>query len=103
MEKKIPKVYANKIDKDVGNNDRIYYGSNQEKITEEPKKNNNLNINQKINKIFSSPNYVYKADVVITLKDKTVTKKIIGRNKNSLITFDNELINVSDIIDIDYK
>ena len=27
MEKKLPKVYANKIDKDVKNNKRVYYSS----------------------------------------------------------------------------
>lgn len=104
MEKKVPKVYANKIDRDIGNNDRVFYGSNKEKPVKETKKSNTgLTINQKINQIFGSSRYVYKADVVITLKDKTVTKRIIGRNKNSLITFDNELINVSDIVDIEYK
>ena len=27
MDKKIPKVFANKIDKEVGNNERVYYGN----------------------------------------------------------------------------
>ena len=31
MEKKLPKVYANKIDKDVKNNKRVYYSSFDEK------------------------------------------------------------------------
>ena len=60
----------------------------------------NRNVLQKINDIFSSPNYVYKANVEIVLKDKTVNKRIIGRNKNYIITMDNELIPVNDIIDI---
>ena len=57
-------------------------------------------IDKKINEIFSSPNYVYKANVEITLKDKKVTKRIIGRNKNYIITMDNTLIPISDITDI---
>ena len=59
-------------------------------------------MNQKINKIFGSSRYVYKADVDITLKDGKVSKRIIGRNKNELITMDNELIKISDIIDIKF-
>ena len=53
--------------------------------------------------MFSSPRYVYKIDAEITLKDKKVTKKIIGKNNNNLITIDNELIPIQDIIDISYK
>jgi len=104
MERKIPKVYANKIEKEVGNNTKIYYGSSRENSEKKPeKKVNGLNVNQKINQIFGSSRYVYKADVVITLRDGKVSKKIIGRNNNSLITIDNELISISDIIDIEYE
>ena len=100
MDKKMPKVFANKIDKEVGNNERVYYG-NEERNHEF--KNDGSNVNQKINQIFGSSKYVYKADVIIKLKDKTISKKIIGRNRNQLITMDNELININDIIDIDYE
>lgn len=104
MDKKIPKVYANKIEREVGNNDKIYYGSSREATTKPTNKlDSNLNINQKISQIFGSSRYVYKADVLITLKDRKVSKKIIGRNVNSLITIDNELINISDIVDIEYE
>lgn len=100
MDKKMPKVFANKIDKQIGNNEKVYYG-NEERGHEF--RNDGLNVNQKINQIFGSSKYVYKADVIIKLKDKTISKKIIGRNKGQLITMDNELINISDILDIDYE
>ena len=64
------------------------------------KKNLVINFNEKINDIFSSPNYIYKANVEITLKDKKIVKRIIGRNKNYIITMDNDLISINDIIDI---
>ena len=64
---------------------------------------NGLNINQKINNIFNSNKYVYKADVVITTKDGKVVKKIIGQNKTHLITIENELIPISNILDIDFN
>lgn len=94
--KDLPGVFHNKISKTFNNNERVYYSNNHT--------NNNINdsrnVLQKINDIFSSPNYVYKANVEITLKDKTITKRIIGRNKNYIITMDNDLIPIADIVSI---
>ena len=94
MNKKLPKVFQNKIDKDVSNNDKYYYSAN---------KTNDNNINKKINEIFSSPSYVYKASVEVTTKDSTITTKIIGRNKSYLITMDNKTIPIDSITDINLK
>jgi len=108
MEKKLPKVYANKIDKEIKNNETVYYdrGDKVEEKKETSKKDilpKEFTIQQKINKIFGSSRYVYKADVDITLKDGKVSKKIIGRNKTELITMENELIKIADIVDIDFS
>ena len=104
MEKKLPKVFANKIDKELKNNETVYYNKNEErKIEEKDPLTSILTVNQKINQIFSSARYVYKADVVITTKNGKMNKRIIGRNRNELITMDNEVINVNDIIDIEFS
>ena len=103
MEKKIPKVLANKIEKKAGNNEDIYY-SHEDKTDERKSsftKIKGKNINQKLNEIFNSANYIYKADVRLVLKDKTINKRIVGRNATHLITIDNELIPLTDIIDIE--
>ena len=106
MDKKLPKVFANKVDKHAGNNRDVFYSSKEEvddnrgvktPVSREP------NVSQKINSIFSSSRYVYKADVEITLKSGVVNKRIVGRNVNHLITIDNELIPISDILDIKQK
>ena len=60
-------------------------------------------LNQKINQIFGSSRYVYKADVVITTKNGAFNKKIIGRNRHELITMDNEVIPINEILDIAFK
>ena len=104
MEKKLPKVFANKIDKNLNNNETVYYNKNEErKIEEKDPLSSILTVNQKINQIFSSARYVYKADVVITTKSGKINKRIIGRNRNELITMDNEVININDIIDIEFQ
>lgn len=104
MEKKLPKVFANKIDKELNNNESVYYNKNEErKIEDKAPLTSILTVNQKINQIFSSARYVYKADVIITTKNGKVNKRIIGRNRNELITMDNEVINVNDILDIEFQ
>lgn len=107
MEKKLPKVFANKVEKKVGNNEDVYY-SHKDNFSDDSRSDNvsildNKNINQKINEIFNSVNYIYKADVKLTLKNGTVNKRIVGRNSTHLITIDNELIPLTDILDIERK
>jgi hypothetical protein len=98
--KDLPKVFQNNVDKKFNNNSSVYYSSNDTRSLNSRETKDNRTILQKINEIFSSPNYVYKANVEISLKDKKVTKRIIGRNKDFLITMDNTLIPISDIVDI---
>ncbi len=105
MNKKLPGVFVNSAQKPLGNNERVSYSSGDEKLTEETQENskvvsNEKNINQKINDIFNSSNYVYKADVEVKMRDKNVTARIVGRNSTHLITIENELIPISDVVDI---
>ena len=93
MEKKLPKVFANKIDKKLSNNANYFVSNKSIQFKEN-------DINKKINQIFSSNNYIYKIETIITLKSGEINKKIVGKNKYNLITIDNELIPIDDIIDI---
>lgn len=111
MDKKLPKLYANKIEKPIENNENVFYSAmstsgsedSKERSAKDPTPLTGQNINQKINSIFTSPRYVYKADVDITLKDGKVSKRVVGKNGTHLITIDNELIAISDILDIDFS
>lgn len=96
----LPSLYKGKTKKNKNQNETVIQKvkENVKNVVKERK-----NINNKIKDIFSSPNYVYKADVNMILKDGTTLKKtIIGRTNNSLITIDDELINVSNIVQIDF-
>ena len=102
--KDLPKVFHNKIDKSFNNNKKVFYSGNDSNIQDtKSEPSDTRNVLQKINAIFSSPNYVYKANVEITLKDKKITKRIIGRNKDYIITMENDLIPIVDIVDIKSK
>lgn len=109
MEKKLPSVFANNIEKDIANNKKVYMSNNKEEPQENTKKESkkqpviNKSINQKINEIMLEKKHVYKIPVKIKTKDKELIKTIIGKNNKNLITIENELIKIEDIIDIEIE
>ncbi len=107
MEKKLPGIYANKINKPITNNEKVAYGYKEKEQVEKKEDSKRSfqpekNINQKLREIFASPRYVYKADVKIVTKNGNIVKKIIGQNNTHLITMDNELIPIGEITDISF-
>lgn len=104
MKNKLPKVFANNIEKEINNNEKIYSSySEQNKKKKEITENQftKKNINQKINEIMNSKNYIYKTPVKIKTKNDEITTKIIGKNRQNIITIDNKLIRIDEIIDIE--
>lgn len=89
-------LFVNKFDKEFRNNEKVFY-SRGNNINREFEK---VDVRKKINDIFRSNDFIYKADVVIILKDRKLNTTIIARNNSSLITMDNEVIKISDILDI---
>lgn len=108
MKKKLPNIYKGKVSNNSINQKQSIFGINSKKIVEEPIENTDINnddrsVNRQISDIFSSANYVYKANVsIITTDGENLKKTIIGRTNNSLITIDDELIDVSKISRIDF-
>lgn len=105
--KELPKMYRNKIEKEMTNNERIYsslfskeYNISHDKEERVEKTNKNLTVEQKIANIFNSPNYIYKIDVVIVTDTNKEIKRIVGKTKTNLITMDNEYIPIGTIRDI---
>ena len=78
--KELPSMYHSSINKEINNNERIYstlYNdsniiSNKSFINNR----NNLTVEQKIQNIFNSPNYIYKIDVVIVTDNNKVNKEL---------------------------
>lgn len=104
MKKILPGIYKGKVKVNNMNQKKTVLSTIEENITNVvDKENKDKNIKGQIRDIFNSPNYVYKADVSIKLKDgETIKKTIVGRTNNSLITIDDELIDVSKITQIDF-
>lgn len=105
MKKELPKMYQSKINKPVPSIQKVYSTMNakkEEKTETRTSKYSSISIDKKIDSIFSSPDYVYKADVTIVTDTEEIKRRIIARNRNNIITIDNEYIPISIIRDI-YK
>lgn len=105
MNKKIPKVFANKIDHDLTNNEKVYYSFKKDDETRgisnpSPTLVKGTTIMQKLKSIFSSPIFVYKAKVDIVTDAGVVKKEIVGYNKTHVMTMSDELIPIATIKDI---
>ena len=102
--KELPRMYQNKINKKIGSIQKVYstLNENRNEKKEDSIRYSSISIDKKINNIFNSYDYVYKADVTIVTDKETLRKRIVARNKNNLITIDNEYIPISIIRDI-YK
>lgn len=91
------------------NNDHVYVVPNNKKFnnTQTISYKNNKILNKyndplkQINEIFRKENFIYRAKVKITTNNGIFTETIIGRNSLNLITINNELIPIANIINIE--
>lgn len=90
--KKLPKIYQNKIDKNIHNNKEIDYV-----------KESNKNIKEILNIIFNGEGYSYNKEVIIETNNKVYDTYIITRTKTNIVTLEDEIININDIKDIKIK
>ena len=95
--KELPRVYPGKVSDNLHNTQEIFYGHDRGGA----KKPDSLTIIRKINNIFASSHHVYKSKVRITMNGVIEEKVIVGKNSTSLITMDGELINITQIEDIE--
>ena len=92
----LPNVFQNKSINYKKDSQDIFYGNKQDiKL-----KKTNIDIQKKLKNIFNSTKYVYKLNVHIITNKTDFDTIIIGKTNTHLITYDNDLINIKDIIDI---
>lgn len=101
------KIYVNKINKKIGNN-QDYSNVKEVFLKEESTKteivkDDSLTINEKINQLLNRNGYIFNVNVQIITNKKEYNTKIAGKVNNHLITLDNEIINIDDIKDLVIK
>ena len=82
------KIYVNKINEKVGNNQTSYEIKDEETIED------------KLEELFSTNGYIFNVNVKIVTDDKTYDTKIASRIGDNIITLDNDVIRIDDIKDI---
>ncbi len=95
MNKNLPKVFVNPINKELRNNKDIFYSEQKS-----PQNLNSVNIDQKINEIFANPHHVYKSNVHITTSNDSFDTILVGKTNHELLTLDGNRIKIRDLIDI---
>ena len=98
MNKKIPKIFINKINK-IYNNKEVYYSykdNNEEEIISV----NEFDIQKKINNLFRSNDFIYKKKFHIKTKYDEKDYIIISKSYDYLLTLDGERIYIDNILDI---
>ena len=91
------KIFTKKITKQMHNNQK-------ECLVDEKKeveiKNNSLSIDEKIKELFDGNCYSFSKNVKIVTTNKEYETSIVGMINNRLITIDNDIIDLGDIIDL---
>ena len=101
MNKGIPKIFVNKINK-IYNNDEVYYSYKDNNIDEDiiidP-----YDMRSKIDDLFRSNDFIYKKKFHIKTKYDDKDYVIISKSYDYLLTINGEKIYIDNIIDINKK
>lgn len=101
--KKLPKIYKNEEIKPKNNNKLIYRFKNSEENIQTLQENLPKTLMETLDEIFSGIGYSYNTLVLIKTPSKTYETTLIAKTKSHLITIDNELIPLQDIISLQIK
>lgn len=101
---KLPKIYQNTIHKEINNNKKVYYGGKKEE-SEMVQENATTKeeIENLIDDIFSLPTYSFNVPLLIHTKNKTYDTSLIAKTKGNILTFDNDIIPLSEITKIEKR
>jgi len=99
--KKLPKVFKNDI-KNIHNNKKVFDSTKDNNIEISNKKEDIKSVKDKVKDLLKDNNYIFNKEVILVYKDKDLLCNIAGIVNNHIITMDNEIIKISDLIDIKY-
>lgn len=94
------KIFVNKINKKVGNN-QLYSDVSLEKENEIIEEK--LTVKDKIDNLLKRNGYIFNVDVEIITNDERFNTKIAAVVNNHVITLDNNVIDINSIKDIIIK
>ena len=100
MDNKLPKLFKKEVSKEHMHNTKSIYANSTKKSYSTY---DNLSVEEKLKKLFKSTKYVFNIGVIIKTSKSEYDTRIIGKVKNSIITYDNDIIPIVEIEDIIIK
>lgn len=95
--KKLPKIYQVDINKTICNNKKNCYVENQSP---------NMSLSELktiLNEVFSGYGYAYNIPLIIKTTKKEYQTTLIAKTKKNIVTIENEVIPISEILSIEKK
>ena len=96
--KKLPELYKNNNIKPIDNNKKVYYMKN-----EDMRKISNTSVEEELDNIFHGLGYSYNIPVELVTTKKTYHTSLVTKTKENVVTIDNIIIPISEIISITKK
>lgn len=91
MKKDLPDLYKGHTFKNLNND--VYYS-----LGDNTTRNSGKSVS--VNELFSSYSYIFNLDVLIKTLKKDYHTKIAGKMGNNLITLDNDVIPINEVIEV---
>lgn len=96
--KKLPELYKNNNIKPIDNNKKVYYMKN-----EDMRKASNTSVEEELDNIFHGLGYSYNIPVELVTTKKKYHTSLVTKTKENVVTIDNIIIPISEIISITKK
>lgn len=110
MDKKLPSIFKNEIDKKIDNNKKVFYskyesiGNVVEKTSEVDSLNDrSVSLSSSLDDLLRNNQFIFNVPVEISLKDEIVNTKIVSKVGDHLLTSNGKIINLEDILLIRIK
>ena len=112
MDKKLPRIFRNDFNKEINNNRSVYYvKADNDDFSFSTRKETDVQknlakkqgIEEKLNAIFKPGRHSFNVDVEIITNEKVYHTKIAGKIRDMIITLDNDVIPIGNILDIKIK
>ncbi len=95
--KKLPELYKNLNSKPKDNNKKVYYMGLEERTSQTPA------IEEELDSIFHTLGYSYNIPVEIKTITNTYHTSLVAKTKENVLTIDNQIIPIKDIVQITRK
>ena len=111
MDKKLPSIFKNEIDKKIDNNKKVFYskyesiGNVVEKTSDVDSSNDRSvsSLSSSLDELLKNNQFIFNVPVEISLKEEIVNTKIVSKVGDHLLTSSGKIINLEDVLLIRIK